>query len=250
MRMFWSEIDLDYLKANYPGIPILDIAKSLNRSYASVGSMVSKLGLRKVKDIYEGQIFTYLTVIEKSPKKGVDGQSYYFCKCKCDNTKEVSGRCLNSGDTKSCGCIRIDSGKKRRHPPGEVSFNHLYVRLQNNSKNRKGDKAICDLSYEEFKSIAIQDCYYCGEKPRAFNKYLKLDGTREAGNALRMLQETVDRATIFVNTIDRVNSDIGYIASNCVPCCWPCNSMKSDTEENSFISQVYKIVAFQESKKK
>ena len=40
------------------------------------------------------------------------GKSQWLCKCDCGNKKIVSSHCLKSGDTKSCGCLKRNSGIK------------------------------------------------------------------------------------------------------------------------------------------
>ena len=46
---------------------------------------------------------------------------------------------------------------------------------------------------------------------------------------------------IYVNGVDRVNSDLGYEIENCVPCCYRCNSMKMDTSLNEFKDHITKV---------
>lgn len=46
------------------------------------------------------------------------------------------------------------------------------------------------------------------------------------------------------NTVDRVNSDIGYLKENCVSCCAPCNAAKSNWSVQVFIAHTARIVAF------
>ena len=41
--------------------------------------------------------------------------------------------------------------------------------------------------------------------------------------------------------IDRFDNDNGYIISNCVPCCWMCNNMKSSYTDKEFMNQINKI---------
>lgn len=53
-----------------------------------------------------GKIFTRLTVIEKSPKKGFG--TYWVCKCSCGTIKEVRGYHLTGNKIKSCGCYKAD----------------------------------------------------------------------------------------------------------------------------------------------
>lgn len=49
------------------------------------------------------------TVIEYSPL-----QCKYLCKCQCGNEKYVLSTNLKSGQSKSCGCLLIDSNRNRR----------------------------------------------------------------------------------------------------------------------------------------
>ena len=64
------------------------------------------------------------------------------------------------------------------------------------------------LQFDDFCSIVVQPCYYCN--------YYKEDE---------------------VNGIDRLNNDIGYDKSNCVPCCEVCNRMKSFYHPSFFIQK-------------
>ncbi|AGE49787.1 hypothetical protein PBCVCan184_324R [Paramecium bursaria Chlorella virus Can18-4] len=69
---------------------------------------------------------------------------------------------------------------------------------------------VFELTKEEFENIRSQDCTYCN-RPTTLTHY---------------------------NGIDRVEPKIGYILSNCVPCCRDCNLMKASFSVEDFISQV------------
>lgn len=45
------------------------------------------------------------------------------------------------------------------------------------------------------------------------------------------------------NGIDRYDNDLGYIASNCVPCCWMCNHAKGSTPIEEFLPWLARIAA-------
>lgn len=67
--------------------------------------------MRKINDL-TGSRFGKLTVIKRaedylSPK----GKAYtqWLCKCDCGNEKIIRTTSLNSGDSKSCGCLMIES---------------------------------------------------------------------------------------------------------------------------------------------
>jgi hypothetical protein len=49
--------------------------------------------------------------------------------------------------------------------------------------------------------------------------------------------------------IDRMNSDLGYIEGNMVPCCGICNITKMDYSAEEFISRAYRVVAVAEKRK-
>lgn len=74
---------------------------------------------------------------------------------------------------------------------------------------------IFQISLDDFLNIVQQPCVFCGEEnsPRG---------------------------------VDRRDSRVGYILTNCQSCCQPCNSMKSDSIEYLFLNQVKKIAAYQE----
>ena len=61
----------------------------------------------KVKDL-TGQRFGKLTV-KQFLKIGKDRSAIWLCDCDCGNTTEVSTKKLNSGNTKSCGCLQSEA---------------------------------------------------------------------------------------------------------------------------------------------
>ena len=60
-----------------------------------------------------GRRFERLTVLEQVDKlKHLKTRGkYYLCKCDCTNTLIVYGKSLRTGNTKSCGCLFIESHK-------------------------------------------------------------------------------------------------------------------------------------------
>ncbi|GHV74239.1 hypothetical protein AGMMS49940_15410 [Spirochaetia bacterium] len=59
-----------------------------------------------------GQRFGRLAVIERSGS--IDGGAAWTCQCSCKNKtkKVISGKELRRGDTKSCGCIKIELARQ------------------------------------------------------------------------------------------------------------------------------------------
>lgn len=71
---------------------------------------------------------------------------------------------------------------------------------------------IFEVSKDRFAEITSQPCEYCGQT----------EGTIG---------------------IDRVNSDIGYLEGNMVPCCSFCNRMKTNFGAEAFLAQVARIAS-------
>lgn len=100
---------------------------------------------------------------------------------------------------------------------GNFGFSDLYADYKYSAKSRNIQ---WDLNFYEFLNIVTQDCEYCGQKPtiRKQNCY-----------------------EIYSNGIDRIDSQQGYTATNCVPCCTKCNYMKLNYPLQDFLDQIEKI---------
>jgi hypothetical protein len=111
---------------------------------------------------------------------------------------------------------------RKRNP--DQAFRPQYYRYRRSAKVREID---WQLTLPQFVEMAKQYCAYCNAPPRDYKSRLK----RGRGAEVITL----------MNGIDRVNSDIGYIEYNCVPCCSTCNMMKMTLTGGDFIEQVMKI---------
>lgn len=109
--------------------------------------------------------------------------------------------------------IAIESERERDRNYQNENFKHSdthYNDYMRNAKKRK-DKEF-RLSFDEFTKLVNSACHYCGHK--------------------------VDNE---VNGIDRVDNDLGYIASNCVSCCKKCNRIKYIYHKDFFIQKAHII---------
>ena len=164
--------------------------------------------------------FGRLTVVGESDKRTSNGMVYWWCRCDCGNTKEHIGAFLVAGKIKSCGCARTE---KIRLAYGQAAFNKLYRSYVYGSKNRKIE---FNISKEKFKQMAESRCYYCNVKP-----YQVMKNNGKSGFY----------GNFIYNGIDRKDNSIGYIESNCVPCCFRCNQAKLCMSHDDFILLVKKI---------
>ena len=175
--------------------------------------------MRKAKDI-TGKKFSKLTAVKIHEKRG-RGVYAWECTCDCGNITIVQVGHLNSGQTKSCGCLS-------KLPKGEGAFNALYYKYGWDASKRG---LSFDLTKEEFKNLTSKNCYYCGVPPK------------------QEYTHTVRSGFCVYNGIDRVDNTKGYSTDNCVPCCGICNLMKRGLSYDEFISRVEQIYRYRVERK-
>ncbi len=69
-----------------------------------------------------GKRFGRLVVLEYA------GEKKWKCQCDCGETTIVSGNALNSGSTKSCGCLRIETAKRAKYVKHGKSNSPTFIR--------------------------------------------------------------------------------------------------------------------------
>lgn len=155
----------------------------------------------------------------------------WVCQCSCGTEKVVLQYELLSGKVQSCGCLRKERSAKaqerRRLPFGEASFRDLLSSYKRSAIDRGFS---FDLSPFEFRALTQSSCSYCGEEPS--RKHIS---SRWAG------RKTSTYGFYTCNGVDRLNSSVGYAASNCVACCSSCNRMKGTLSVELFIERCTKI---------
>ncbi len=90
--------------------------KIRNKVIASCGCIRME---KKIKDI-TGQRFGRLIALERLDKKR--GSSYlWHCQCDCGKTVDTSANSLLSGNTRSCGCLRVEAIRRTNAQHGSVA---------------------------------------------------------------------------------------------------------------------------------
>lgn len=85
------------------GNKVVASAHSLNRNQTlSCGCLHSETVSFTSKKNEIGNVYNYLTVIDRAPS--INGRAYWMCKCKCGNKLAVRGCALRNNNTLSCGC--------------------------------------------------------------------------------------------------------------------------------------------------
>ena len=177
-------------------------------------------------ELNSGDVFGRLTVISTEYRRvGLPNRNlmHYRCRCSCPEAKEVFVLRSNlvSGKVKSCGCLLLE---RACFLPRDVAATRYILRGYKKSAQSRGiDWQISD----EFAISLLRDaCYYCGKYPK-FKTHIK------------RVQARTEHA---LSGIDRIDSNLPYIESNCVPCCSLCNYAKRDASREDFI-EMCRLVA-------
>ena len=167
-----------------------------------------------------------LTVIGISEFRNKHNRIMWDCICDCGNKKSIPADMLNKtlrGETgsKSCGCLRNNAHNKIKDRL-DACYRQIYNSTIVKRSKRKGLDDYIDFNL--FKELANKNCTYCGDEPNncftdRLNKNYKVK----------------------YSGIDRIDSNIGYIKNNVVPCCNKCNTAKSILSQNEFKDLIIKI---------
>src|ERR1700722_10487193 len=109
-----------------------------------------------------------------------------------------------------------------------AAVNFIYRSYKYSAKKRKLD---FNLTLDTFIKFIYESCFYCGSSPQTISLTLNSNANCAPKD-------------IAYNGIDRVNSNVGYIADNCVTCCRVCNRAKSDMSSEDFILWMNKLINF------
>lgn len=136
-----------------------------------------------------GQKFGSLTVIKKIDN--INGRTAYLCECECGNRKNIAGKYLKNGSTKTCGCGKSINPHHKKH--GQ-SNNKIYFKYKNmiNRCYRQEDK-----KYKNYGGRGIKVCDEWANNFEAFYFWAINNGY---SNEL---------------TLDRINVNGDYKPSNC-----------------------------------
>ena len=152
------------------------------------------------------------------------GRYGFQCRCACGAESFVEGRALRSGRSTMC---RTCSSVQRSRP--DTQSNNIWHQYRIRAK-KKGIPF--DLTQKYFRDIITQNCTYCGCPPQSMEP-----------------PNTSYGQDFYHNGIDRQDNTLGYVASNCVPCCSTCNYMKSTRSSGDFVTWAVRVAAGSHEKK-
>lgn len=140
--------------------------------------------------------FGRLTVISRGESKPTRAATW-LCQCSCGNTTIVESRLLNSGNTKSCGCTRMDFLKT-----GAAAYKHGYARRKKQTPEYKVWAWMKDRC-ENTNNPAYKN--YGGRGITVCTRWNKFE------NFLTDMQEK-PRPEL---SIERIDNELGYSPENC-----------------------------------
>ncbi len=180
-----------------------------------------------------GMRFERLVVVARA-ESNKHGHTKWLCTCDCGRQVIAYASDLKRGGRPSCGCLKSEKIRKLRTlTEGEGGRNQLYGQYRKGAGERE---LSFDLTIEEFSVLVDKDCHYCGA-----SKSLKVFSEN------RMTLQNVNGNFTYTG-IDRKDSNLGYIAENCVTCCKACNFAKNDTPYDEFIAYLDRLVKFRSAK--
>ena len=162
---------------------------------------------------FSGKSLGDLVVIGEAVKRS--GAWYWPCRCSCGTELQVAHRRLKGGGATHCGC-KYKWRKQSYGPPFDGNTPAFRTHLSTfYSRARKYGRPV-EFSPKEIYDIEQQPCYYCGAK--------SLQVSRSHGG------------TEYVyNGLDRIDSALGYVPGNVVPCCGICNRAKGAMTQSEFM---------------
>lgn len=154
--------------------------------------------------------------------------------------REVQCTCGNIRLKTNAELFKVESGilepkcnicmmKERREDP-IFMYKEIFAQYKRHARE---DNREFSLTESEFLNIVNKPCTYCGAKPSNLLSKKKVTDT-----ITKQRKRVVSSEQVYYSGIDRVDNSVGYIFSNCVPCCKMCNKAKHYHTADEFISWI------------
>ena len=146
------------------------------------------------------------------------GTATWNCICDCGNLcNNVVGSHLRNDITKSCGCLQKEKMFSRRL--GDAVYKVILRNINSDCKKRH---LAFNLELKDIIEISNKPCTYCKREPYELKCRYQKPNSKVAHDCL------------YLNGIDRIIPNLGYIKSNVTSCCKYCNRAKSDLSIDKF----------------
>lgn len=168
-----------------------------------------------------GQRYGMLVAIARE-ENGSSNTTRWRCRCDCGREIVVRTNALRAGRTVGCGCTRAARARDlgHRNGLGEEGILRQQYRVHRNNASRLG---CAPLPRAVWEAIVRQPCHYCGQSE------MRSGYAGGAGGTMPLVG------------VDRIDSNLGYVEGNTVPCCSTCNRAKLDASYGDFIEWVRRV---------
>lgn len=134
----------------------------------SCGCLLAEKRSSRASDLV-GKRFGRLSVLEKTPERGAQGNIIWKCLCDCGNTRMAPTARLNAGQVRSCGCLRIKHGLSRTKEYRRIDTNKRVAR-----KKGAGEKMATNMQVKKMLRRMNYKCLYCGSPHEHIDHILPL----------------------------------------------------------------------------
>lgn len=161
--------------------------------------------MKSIRKDISGQRFSRLVAL--SYVRTVDRRAIWKCQCDCGSVIMVAGKLLRSGNTKSCGCLKLDVLRQR-----SITHGHTVGSIAGRARSReyttwRNMLARCEnpknTEWENYGGRGIAVC----ERWHTFEVFLKDMGLKPLGL-----------------TLERKDTNGNYCKENC---CWATGSQQA-----------------------
>jgi hypothetical protein len=149
---------------------------------------------RRLQDL-SGQRFGRLVVIRKLDEKHpASGHTMFLCQCDCGQEKKAIGCMLLNGNTRSCGCLAKESGRRAgrdavRHGMYNTKVYHAWISMKGRCLNPR---------HPEYPNYGGRGITVCQRWKDSFENFL------------------ADMGVPFPSlSLDRIDNSLGYSPDNC-----------------------------------
>ena len=173
-----------------------------------------------------GKKFGYLTVLHqvKNNDRCHKTNAKWLCQCKCGKKKEIIGRSLMTGATRSCGC-RLNSKMWKGY--GNISKTYWNIVVKGASKRGLEFNITLKDAWEKFVRQK-ERCAISGLEIKIFSNYSDMRHNQTA-------------------SLDRIDSSKGYVKSNIQWVHKRINIMKGNMSEKELLHLCEEIVNYSKS---